>query len=54
MRFGADSSRVRWKSKHLRGDYVSVRVNRDFGDVVSWIEAGEKDREVGATSGFFL
>lgn len=31
----------------------SIRVNRDFGDVVRWIEAGEK-REVGATSGFFL
>ena len=32
----------------------SIRVNRDFGDVVSWIKVEEKDREVGATSGFFL
>lgn len=30
-----------------------ICVNRNFEDVVKWIEAGEK-REVGATSGFFL
>ena len=40
--------------KHLlRGDYNSIRVNRNFEDI-RWMEAGERKREVGATSGFFL
>lgn len=40
-------------SNLLRGDLGSIRGNRDFGDVVRWNPEREKEREVGATSGFF-